>query len=143
MSDNQNEIFMAGELALSTAKFLFEKLLSAPSVNIGISFPPKTNGVYAFSIGNEIIYVGEAAGSSGLKNRILSKHVSGDEGHALQREFMIQFPDRLDRRMFIKNYVLVQWVEIPNSLMVSVVEKLAIAIIKPRLNQAVINQTNK
>jgi len=133
----------ASELALSAARVLFESLLRAPRVTVGSAIPPRTNGVYAFSIDDEIIYVGEAAGSSGLEDRILSKHVSGDEGHALQSEYKAQFPDRRDRRSFIKSAVSVQWVEVPDSLMVSLVEKLAIATIKPRLNKAVMHRTER
>lgn len=120
---------------------LFEALLAAPKTLVGGANPPAKNGVYAFSFDGEIIYVGEAAGSSGLNDRILRKHVSGDEGHALQAAFREQFPDRLERRAYIKASIHVQWIEIPDSLEVSVVEKLAIAVLEPRLNQSVVRRS--
>jgi hypothetical protein len=128
---------------LSVAQTLFNQLLRAPRVSVGAAAPPTKNGVYAFSLDDEIIYVGEAAGSGGLKDRILRKHVSGDEGHALQNELTLRFPDRIDRRNFIKNAIDVQWIEIADSLMVSLVEKLAIAVIQPRLNKSVKSRTCK
>jgi len=143
MNNNQNEMFEAIDFALSMARDHLSALLNAPRTIVGRAAPPEKNGVYAFSIGTEIVYIGEAAGSSGLKDRILRKHISGDEGHALQNEFKVQFPDRGDRRHFIKNSIFVQWTEISDSLMVSVVEKLAIGIVKPRLNKAVKSQTSR
>lgn len=125
------------EMILSSAGGLFGRLLEAPRVSVGEAQPPEKNGVYAFSIDDEIIYVGEASGSSGLRDRICRKHVSGDESHALQKEFRRRFPDRLQRRAFIKQTILVQWVEIPDSLMVTLVEKLAIVCLNPRLNDSV------
>jgi hypothetical protein len=125
------------ETTLSAAGTLFDRLMAAQPVLLSDARPPNKNGVYAFSIDGEIIYVGEAAGSSGLWDRICRKHVSGDEGHALQKEYQHQFPDRLQRRDFLKTNVFVQWVDIPDSLMVTAVEKLAIAILEPKLNDAV------
>jgi hypothetical protein len=141
MSRNDEEILAASELSLSRAGEMFRRLLLARPALVGDASPPEKNGVYAFSMGDEIIYIGEAAGSSGLRDRIIRKHVSGDEGHALQREFQARFPDRQERRKFIKSGVRVQWIEIPDSLMVSLVEKLAIEVLKPRLNKAVITRT--
>ncbi len=137
------EVSGTSERVLSTAGTLFRNLLGAPRATIGSADPPRKNGVYAFSIGDEVVYVGEAAGSSGLRDRILSKHVSGDEGHVLQNEFSVRFPDRRERRTFIKGHVIVQWVEIPDSLMVSLVEKLAIAVLNPRLNKAVLRRSER
>lgn len=130
----------AAELS-ETASDLFRALLKAPCIQIGLAKPPSTNGVYAFSQGGIIIYVGEAAGSSGLRDRITRKHVSGDESHALQGEFEALYPDRRLRRSYIKETINVQWVEIPDSLLVSVVEKLAIAVLKPSLNKSIQNRT--
>jgi hypothetical protein len=129
------------EVTLSSAGVLFGRLLQESRVLVGDARPPEKNGVYAFSIDGEIIYVGEASGSSGLRDRICRKHVSGDDGHALQKEFQKWFPDRLQRRAFIKETISVQWVEIPDSLMVTLVEKLAIACLKPRLNDSVKRRT--
>jgi hypothetical protein len=120
---------------------LFQSLIQATPVSVRDAVPPSKNGVYAFSIDGEIVYVGEAAGTLGLWDRIKRKHVSGDEGHVLQSEFEQKFPDRLERREFIKTSVFVQWIEVPDSLMVSVVEKFAIAVLKPRLNKSVVKRT--
>jgi hypothetical protein len=103
------------EIVLSSAGALFGRLLQASREPVGEAQPPEKNGVYAFSIDDEIIYVGEASGSSGLRDRICRKHVSGDESHALQKEFQKRFPDRLQRRAFIKKTIWVQWVEIHES----------------------------
>lgn len=119
----------------------FLKLMEAPRFNIALAKIPAKNGVYAFSFGEEIVYIGEAAGSGGLADRILRKHVAGDESHALQAEFELKFPDRMARRQHIKNNVGVQWVEIRDSLVVKSVESFAIYILKPRLNKSVLNRT--
>lgn len=134
MNDLSPNIF---KTTVSMAGALFSTLLQATRVLVGEALPPDTNGVYAFSVDDEIIYIGEASGSSGLRDRICRKHVSGDEGHALQKEFQGRFPNRLERRAFIKETISVQWVEIPDSLIVTLVEKLAIACLKPRLNDSV------
>ncbi len=42
-----------------------------------------------------VVYVGEAKGSKGLRDRLLSKHLSGDESHAIQRAFADTFPTEL------------------------------------------------
>lgn len=127
----------SSEIILLSAGALFNKLLQAARVSIGEAQPPEKSGVYAFSVDGDIIYIGEASGSSGLRDRICRKHVSGDEGHALQKEFRGRFPDRRERRAFIKQEISVQWVEISDSLMVTLVEKLAIACLTPRLNDSV------
>ena len=137
MSGFLMDVYMKHEAALSHADTAFRDLLQMSPVLIGDAMPPTKYGVYAFSQKGEIIYVGEASGSGGLKARIVNKHVSGDEGHALQKEFQSLYPNRLERRNYIKQYIHVQWVEIPDSLLVSFVEKLAIAVIRPRLNKAV------
>ena len=118
-------------------------LLNACPAPIGSSQPPDTNGVYAFSIADEIIYVGEASGSGGLRDRIKRKHVSGDNGHALQKALSTDFPDRAERREHIKSSVFVQWVEIPDSLMVSLVERLGILTLLPKLNSHVNERNHK
>lgn len=67
-------------------------LLKAPAVPLGQATPPPTTGVYAFVHDGTIKYVGEAIGSKGLRDRLLSKHISGDKGHTLQRIFSPDFP---------------------------------------------------
>jgi hypothetical protein len=128
------------EKSLTNAKRYLEILLSTPPILLGMASPPKKNGVYAFSLDGEIIYVGEALGLKGLRDRILSKHVSGDESHAFQKALQIDFPDRGARRAHMKSTLHVQWVEIPDSLAVSTVEKLAIEVLEPRVNKAVQNR---
>lgn len=131
------------ENALSSARAYFEKLVAAPPIIVGRAMPPSTSGVYAFSIGEEIVYVGESAGSRGLRDRIKSKHLSGDDSHALQAAFLFEFPDRKSRRAHLKEKIGVRWVEIPDSLLVSVVEKLAIFVLKPRFNHSVATRSMK
>jgi len=131
------------EEALLAAKLGFEALMASPPVLLKDAWPSMTNGVYAFSVGSEIVYVGEATGLRGLRDRICSKHVSGDDGHALQAAFSLDYPDRKARREFLKNTISVQWVEIPDSLLVSLVEKLAISVLCPRFNKSVFRRNFK
>lgn len=143
MIEKQNQLLLNLDLVLSSAKMHVETLISSPPILLGHALPPSTNGVYAFSIGSEIVYVGEAAGSGGLRDRILSKHLSGDDRHALQAAFLIEYPDRKIRRSYLKESIAVRWVEVPDSLAVSVVEKLAILLLCPRLNVSVTKRTVK
>lgn len=112
-----------------------ENLISAPPRCIGESDPPENSGVYVFLIGGQAMYVGEAKGSGGLRDRILRKHVTGDEGHALQRFFKNEFPDRSLRREHIKRNVHVKWVVVEDNECVSVVERMAIWLLNPPLNR--------
>jgi hypothetical protein len=125
------------KLAVGVQEFsqAVERLLAAEALVIGESDPPKLPGVYAFVIDGEHIYVGEAKGSGGLYDRIVRKHVSGDEGHALQRHFRVNFPDRTIRRDHIMRNVQVKWVVIEDYLLVSVVERMAIWLLNPPLNR--------
>lgn len=115
----------------------FRTLVSARRFLLGDAIPPRVNGVYAFSYEGHVVYVGEAAGSGGLYDRVIKKHLAGDEGHVLQKELGGRFPDRLLRRQWIKQNIWVQWVEIRDSLMATAVEKFAILIIEPSWNAAV------
>jgi hypothetical protein len=83
----------------------FNDLVNARRVLLDDTPPPRVNGVYAFSYEGAIIYVGEAAGSGGLYDRVIKKHLAGDEGHALQKELSERFPDRLLRRQWIKQNI--------------------------------------
>ena len=60
-------------------------LLLAEAVPLGRASPPRTSGVYMLSVGQDVAYVGEAKGSGGLRDRLLNKHLSGDDNHAIQR----------------------------------------------------------
>ncbi|MCX8146673.1 MAG: hypothetical protein N3C59_10120 [Azovibrio sp.] len=125
------------KLAEGIAEFsrAVEVLITAEPHFIGTANPPDTSGVYAFLIEGELMYVGEAKGSGGLRDRILRKHVAGDEGHALQRHFKDRFPDRMQRREHIKRNVQVKWVVIENPEAVSVVERMVIWLLNPPLNR--------
>ena len=112
-----------------------ESLVAAEVFVIGQADPPKLPGVYAFMINDKHMYVGEAKGSGGLYDRIMRKHVSGDEGHALQRYFKVDFPDRVIRRDHIMGNVPVKWVIVEDLLSVAVVERLAIWLLEPPLNR--------
>ena len=111
-----------------------ESLLESPPVLIGEANPPLTSGVYALIFDSEVVYVGEAKGASGLRDRILSKHVSGDDNHAVQRALKARFPDRHERRDFIRQAVGVQWIEIADPNECAVVERLLIWLLKPKWN---------
>jgi hypothetical protein len=79
-----------------------ERLVKSPACTIADVQLPDAPGVYIFidERGREC-YVGKATRS--LRNRVLSKHLSGDESHALQLAYMERFPDRLERRKFFKS----------------------------------------
>lgn len=111
-----------------------ESLIAAIPCYIGESSPPRHPGVYLLLLNDQIIYVGEAKGRGGLRDRILNKHVSGDESHALQRYFKDEFSDREVRREYIKRNIKVKWVVISDDS-VSVVERLAIWLLNPPLNR--------
>lgn len=111
-----------------------DSLISATPCYIGKSNPPSDPGVYLFLLNDQIIYVGEAKGAGGLRDRILNKHVSGDEGHALQRYFKNEFSDRVVRREHIKRNIQVKWVVVSDDS-VPIVERLAIWLLNPPLNR--------
>lgn len=113
----------------------FEALLSAPEVVWRDARPPSTSGIYAFVEDEKIVYVGEAKGSGGLWDRIMRKHMSGDDKHAMQRAFQKRYPDRRERRSYMSQFLKVKWVEIPNSRRVSAVEIVAIMVLDPLYNR--------
>lgn len=110
------------------------EVISQASVLLGKANPPTTTGVYILSMDEKVMYVGEAKGSKGLKDRLLSKHLSGDDNHAVQRAFKEKFPDRKVRREQIKKSVYAQWLEIPDALRVSTVERALIWMFDPPWN---------
>jgi hypothetical protein len=120
--------------ALQSCATWVESLSAATPYFIGASDPPNAPGVYVFILNDLAIYVGEAKGSGGLRDRILGKHVAGDERHALQRYFMKDSPDRLSRREYIKQNVKVRWIVVADEF-VPIVERLAIWLFSPRLNR--------
>lgn len=109
-------------------------LLALSPVKLGLAKPPNVSGVYMLIVNNLIVYVGEAKGSKGLRDRLLSKHISGDDNHAIQRAFKDEFPDRLRRRDHIKEAVTARWLPISDLARVSVVERFLIWMYQPTWN---------
>jgi hypothetical protein len=109
-------------------------ILNRPAVPLGKANPPTSPGVYIFSVDGVITYVGEAKGSNGLRDRLLRKHVSGDDRHAIQRAFAVEFPDRLSRRAHLLEHVHVRWLEIKDLGRVSAVERFLIWMLNPSWN---------
>lgn len=109
-------------------------LLSAPAVPLGLADPPTRPGVYALVHEGEIKYIGEAIGSKGLRDRLLSKHLSGDDGHTLQRVFAAEHPDRFLRREHLKEHVQAKWRCVDDRLKASAVERLLIWAMRPEWN---------
>jgi hypothetical protein len=110
-------------------------LLDAQAVALGEAEPPDTLGVYALSVADRIVYIGEAKGSKGLRDRLLSKHISGDDSHAIQRAFLTTHPLRATRREHIKKVVSARWLVIDDPGRVSAVEKVLIWLLKPEWNK--------
>lgn len=122
---------MNSETALSRLKLgyeLFDKLayelLSQSEVLLGEADPPETSGVYLLLLNGEIRYVGEAKGSGGLRDRLLRKHISGDDKHAIQRALKDEFPNRALRREYIKKNVSAKWVVVEDFDAIAVLERL-------------------
>jgi hypothetical protein len=66
-------------------------------------------GVYVvYAHRGEPKYVGS---TDRLWDRLGSKHVAGDDGHAVQRAFSKAIPDRKARRAFLRRYLKVSYVE--------------------------------
>ena len=110
-------------------------VLATPTVPLGTANPPSTSGIYLLSVGEEVTYVGEARGSKGLRDRLLSKHLSGDDNHAIQRAYLADFPDRLLRRDHIRANVLVRWLEIADRDRLAAVERVLICLLRPAWNK--------
>jgi len=121
--------------AISKLESDVEELMKAPSVALGVAAPPNSSGVYILLCEGRAVYVGEARGSKGLKDRLISKHLFGDDNHAIQRAFKDQFPDRQERRRHIKNFVSAQWLEVKDHNRVSALERLLIWLLDPEWNR--------
>ncbi|KJC36719.1 hypothetical protein UB31_35650 [Bradyrhizobium sp. LTSP849] len=111
------------------------KILLAAPVLLGLASPPDVKGVYMLLEGDEVMYVGEAKGKKGLRDRLLSKHLSGDDGHAIQRAYLVKFPDRQLRREHMKKTVHVRWLQIDEPARVSAVERVLIWLYDPPWNR--------
>lgn len=112
-----------------------ESILRMSPVPLRDANLPNEPGVYLLSVEDFICYVGEAKGSQGLRDRVLSKHVSGDDNHAIQRAYKEQFPNRNDRREFIKSNVYVRWISIHDTPRIAVIERLLIWLLRPQWNK--------
>jgi len=112
------------------------ELLSATPVLLGEAEPPSRPGAYIiYDHNGQPSYVGEAKGSGGLQDRLLRKHLSGDDSHAIQRAYNEKFPDRATRRNYIKKNVSVCWVETADAHTAVALERILILMLKPRWNQ--------
>jgi hypothetical protein len=103
-------------------------------VLLGTARPPLDKGLYVLQSDEEVIYVGQALGSKGLRDRLLSKHLSGDDSHALQRGFAVDFPDRSLRRAYLKEQVLARWIVMNDAGRVAALEQLLIWLYRPKYN---------
>ena len=110
-------------------------VLKTPAVALGTANPPSASGVYVLSAGTEVKYVGEAKGRGGLRDRLLNKHLSGDDNHAIQRAYLSDFPDRSLRRVHIRTNVFARWREISDCDRVTAVERVLICLYRPAWNK--------
>lgn len=75
--------------------------------------------------------MGEAKGEDGLRGR-MRRHRSGDEGHAIQREFAAEFPDRVLRRAHMDKDVGVRWHEIAGPDRMAAVERVLLYLLRTK-----------
>jgi excinuclease UvrABC nuclease subunit len=109
-------------------------LLQSPSHRIIEADLPSEPGVYIIVDEQlEHCYVGKATRS--LQDRVVIKHVSGDESHALQRAYMNRYPDRLERRKYIKENLKVKWLQISDPQRLADLERLLIWLLQPLHNR--------
>ncbi len=112
------------------------KLMDSEKVLFREASPPKEPGTYiVYDHENNLSYIGEAKGSGGLKDRLISKHLSGDDNHAIQRAYKWSHPDRGLRREYIKNNVSVRWVATRDANTALAVERLLILMFNPPWNR--------
>ncbi len=126
------------QLQLEQCSEIFAKdintLVTSAAIPLAEAVIPEEHGIDMFLFQGDIMYVGEAKGSGGLRDRILSKHLSGDESHALQKSFKIEFQNRMARREFIRQNIHVKWVVIDDTERVAMIERLAIWLFRPPWN---------
>ena len=120
---------------LKTIPVDFQSLMAMSPVPLGLADPPSCPGVYMLLVNQDVMYVGEAKGRKGLRDRLLNKHISGDDNHAIQRAFLLDFPDRLVRRGHIRSTVHVRWLPMDDLDRVSVVERALIWLYRPPWNR--------
>lgn len=107
----------------------------AEDMLLGEAAPPTVPGVYGFLYQGTLRYIGEAKGKRGLADRIMSKHLSGDESHALQRAFQTAYPYRLARRNFLKRSIRVKWIVVASPDWVGEIERRLIRLHRPEWNR--------
>lgn len=109
-----------------------ESLLQSRPYALSEADPPNSPGVYVLYDENmTLTYAGIA---TDLRNRLLNKHVSGDESHAIQRAFRNRFPDRASRREFIKRNVRAKWMLVQDPARAADLERLLIWLFQPAWN---------
>jgi excinuclease UvrABC nuclease subunit len=107
-------------------------LLRGDALTLGEADPPSQSGIYALlDEYMTITYVGIAVN---LCDRF-HKHISGDESHAIQRALTDRFPDRVERRQFIKENVRVKWLLVSESTRLADLERLLIWLYQPPWNR--------
>jgi excinuclease UvrABC nuclease subunit len=107
-------------------------LLSRPGCKLCEIDSPCEPGIYIlFDEFSTLTYAGMAAN---LCDRF-HKHVSGDESHAIQRALAERFPDRAERRRFIKENVQAKWLVMHNRNRLADLERLLIWLYQPIWNR--------
>lgn len=108
-------------------------LMRSDPYTLGEADPPHEPGVYVLlDEEKSVVYVGIAAN---LNDRLRNKHISGDESHAIQRAFANQFPDRIERRRFIKENVRAKWLIVTDPNRAADLERLLIWLFAPTWNR--------
>ncbi len=107
-------------------------LLANPTCELGKAQPPRELGVYVLF--DEYTTLAYAGISANLSDRFL-KHVSGDESHAIQHALSVRFPDRVERRRFIKDRVQVKWLVVHDPNKLADIERLLIWLYEPIWNR--------
>jgi excinuclease UvrABC nuclease subunit len=112
-----------------------ERLMRQPAVRIAQARIPETPGVYIIlNPQQRECYVGKA--TRNLRDRVLRKHVSGDESHAIQRSYESKYPDRTERRKFIREKMYVKWLPVSNLSRIADLERLLIWRLRTKYNRA-------
>ena len=97
-----NEVVIKLREGVPVFEAAMKKLLGAESFLLAGATPPSDIGVYALYFENKLKYIGEAKGQKGLKDRLLNKHISGDDSHTLHKVFKSAYPNKDERKDFIK-----------------------------------------
>jgi excinuclease UvrABC nuclease subunit len=107
-------------------------LLVSPAREFGSAMPPRSPGVYILQDEFQTYtYVGIA---TDLQDRF-RKHLSGDESHAIQRAYAVRFPDRSDRRDFIRANIWAKWLVIEDPIRLGDMERILIWLLQPVWNR--------